>query len=310
MFFFLVVLIFSAVFVQRKYCFVDFNNPQNSITQRANYWKSSFKLIKEKPFRGIGQGNFGIVYPSVKSADANETNYPHNIYLQIGVESGIFALIAFIIFVVYLFKEALVYRNPFVAAGFICAISAFLVQNLFDYSFFVPQTAITWWVLAGAVIGYNSSISDKNKRENGYIYKLIVCFFGVFLLYNLFSQYNYEQNIQKSYCLSKNAKYAQAIEAVKRAVKIFHDNDFSYYFLANLYKNKHKPNFSDLAVKNYQQAIFFSPQYAFYYYDLSKYFLTYGKKQQSEFYLHKAIDCYPGISKQKTGGTVQEKTAL
>ena len=73
-----------------------------SSTGRITLLKDSFISIYENPF-GYGLGNFSIYSDLSKTLEAG--GYPHNFFIEIFVELGIFVLIIALSYFIFLFKE-------------------------------------------------------------------------------------------------------------------------------------------------------------------------------------------------------------
>jgi O-antigen ligase len=73
--------------------------------QRLNYWKAGLKMIENHPVLGVGYFNFAPVYAV---HDPNElwsngkAQLPHNIFIQVATDAGLFGLAIFLV---------LIYRN-------------------------------------------------------------------------------------------------------------------------------------------------------------------------------------------------------
>lgn len=118
-----------------------FNTPLFSIDNRLIYWKQAIANIIAHPFAGFGIGN----YPFYKSA------YCHNSYLQIWVETGILGPIALLGIIFYTLKfnfSATAPPKQKIYEGLWIGALAFLIHNLVDFTFFVPEVSLTWWVIA------------------------------------------------------------------------------------------------------------------------------------------------------------------
>ena len=97
---------------------------------RIRIWSNVFKLIKKRPLLGYGPDNLGLVYE--KSADDNKiADKAHNIYLHIWVSSGIFALIGYILWVIYTIYLGIKNDNPLVVC-LIFGVIAYSIQGLFN----------------------------------------------------------------------------------------------------------------------------------------------------------------------------------
>ena len=113
-------------------------HPVFSTVMRLAYWKDTLEIIRQSPFTGIGLGNFDLL----------QSRYAHNTYLQVWAEMGILGVISILWLVVALFKSA---RNH-QAAGLMAASSIFLIHNLVDFSFFLPEVALIWWIISGLIL--------------------------------------------------------------------------------------------------------------------------------------------------------------
>jgi len=118
---------------------LNWETPIFSIQRRLIYWRQAAADILRHPLRGIGLGNF----PFIRS------QFTHNSYLQIWVESGILGIIGFLGF---LFKSLEPSRinelsKDKLYIGMAVANLSFLVHNLIDFSFFLPEVSLFWWII-------------------------------------------------------------------------------------------------------------------------------------------------------------------
>ena len=138
--------VFSFIIKDRWERFVDFNSPQNSITQRLDYWRTAIRVIKEHPFTGVGPGNFQEVFLKYKVGLSTDTRYAHNIFLHTWSETGILGLIGIFYLIAAFFKKL----NAKPKAKFILLSGlALILHNLIDNSYFIPETGLFWWILLG-----------------------------------------------------------------------------------------------------------------------------------------------------------------
>jgi O-Antigen ligase len=67
---------------------------QSTASVRSEYWRATWQMIQERPWFGVGPGNFGSNYTRFMSETASEEiKDPHNFALEIWATSGIFALL-------------------------------------------------------------------------------------------------------------------------------------------------------------------------------------------------------------------------
>jgi O-antigen ligase len=74
-------------------------NYNTSVGQRLLYWKNSWEVIKQSPWLGTGTGGFKSSYAQVnlhRSPDMPPTANPHNQYIFVAVQLGVFGLLGLI----------------------------------------------------------------------------------------------------------------------------------------------------------------------------------------------------------------------
>lgn len=137
------ILSIFLVFFMRITSGKEHLSPLFSVFMRFNYWHDAIEIIKTHPLLGVGLGNFNLTY----------SRYAHNSFLQFWAEAGFFA-IASLFWLVYIIvtnsinkiknltdnKETLV---------LVTCLAAFIFHNLWDFSFFLPEVSLIWWVILG-----------------------------------------------------------------------------------------------------------------------------------------------------------------
>ncbi len=138
---------------------------EQAISLRSFYIQTSFLIIKEHPFLGIGLGNFVWEIREMLNLLAAWLHQPvHNIYLLIASETGLIGLIAFLFFLFYLFRCGRL-SLPHVggSASHIMLVIAFsfLFIGLFDHFFWtLQQGQIMFWLALGLI----HSLTVKTRR--------------------------------------------------------------------------------------------------------------------------------------------------
>lgn len=92
--------------INERIASIQIDGEDQSINERLRFYKGAVESIKENPILGIGIGNWKI--ESMKYDSKFVTGYrvpfhAHNDFLQVAAESGIFASIFFILFLLYPF---------------------------------------------------------------------------------------------------------------------------------------------------------------------------------------------------------------
>jgi len=129
-------------------------------------WQGAFKMIKTHPFLGMGLGTFMANFQEYVSKSMT-IQYAHNCYLQIWAESGIFALLSFVLFIgSILYKSIKTFKknnSNFILLGFICAFFGFLLQSFFDNQLYSLQLSALFWFMAGVTVALTKQEKEVVK---------------------------------------------------------------------------------------------------------------------------------------------------
>jgi putative inorganic carbon (HCO3(-)) transporter len=141
---------FISIFAMR-------NDSSNSF--RFNVYHSALQMFKDNWLLGIGVGNknFREIYGLYMKTGFDALS-AYNIYLETAVESGVFALIAFLGFIVTMSKKAIQIiltskeheKIIFVSVS-ILAIWAVLFHGLVDTIYFRPQLQFLFWTYVAII---------------------------------------------------------------------------------------------------------------------------------------------------------------
>ena len=127
-----------------------------SATSRIGYWQDTLRIIAARPIFGIGLGNFNLM----------QARYAHNSYLQIWAEMGLVGLASIVWLTTTVFKKAIIgFKKTvgnFQSASLVTAGSIFLMHNFIDFTFFLPEIAVIWWVILGLMAQDNNETTYSN----------------------------------------------------------------------------------------------------------------------------------------------------
>lgn len=145
-------LVLSSASLKARIFSIFAMRADSSNSFRFNVYQSCINMFKDNALLGIGVGNqnFREIYGlyMITGFDALSA---YNIYLEIAVESGIFALISFIGFLILLIKKAFQNINsPYTAAALV-AILGVALHGFVDTVFFRPQLQFIFWVMAAVI---------------------------------------------------------------------------------------------------------------------------------------------------------------
>lgn len=125
---------------------------------RFNVYNSCIEMFKDNWLLGIGVGNqnFREIYGLYMRTGFDALS-AYNIYLEMAVESGIFALIFFLAFIVSIFYKAVEYilkykkLDVIYLAIAIVSLSGMLIHGFVDTVFFRPQIQFLFWIMVAII---------------------------------------------------------------------------------------------------------------------------------------------------------------
>ena len=121
----------------------SFNFNEGSNTERLKNWNQGYEIFTNNFLFGVGIGNYSLeINPTI---EYRSPVYAHNLYLDIGAEMGIFALIIWLLLVgvtmLQLYKISKKSKNAFSRAlsiGLIGSLAWFSVHSFFDTPIYSP----------------------------------------------------------------------------------------------------------------------------------------------------------------------------
>lgn len=161
------------------------NNPETAIfdseheriaSGRGYIWSRTIPLLKDNILLGTGADTFALAFPNDDFVGRYNNGYltsiitkPHNLYLQIGVQTGVLSLIAFLAFyVIYFLSSIKLYfkhsLDSFISqlgAGILVGTLAYMIAGLSNDS--SVTFAPIFWMLMGLGIAVNSIIKKEHN---------------------------------------------------------------------------------------------------------------------------------------------------
>lgn len=157
----------------------------SSTSFRFNVYQSAINMIKDNWLLGIGVGNqnFREIYGLYMRTGFDALS-AYSAFLEIAVESGVFALVAFLAFLGTLLHKAIKFilngkdlKLSAIVAIALTSIVAVMVHGLVDTIFFRPQVQFIFWTMAAFVsveVGINGDKGtlypenyNSSNSENG-----------------------------------------------------------------------------------------------------------------------------------------------
>lgn len=146
---------------------------EKSATSRLTLWKSGLKGIKESPVFGLGLNGFAEKYANLISDPSLDThNFPHNIFLNFWVETGLLGLISFMgLSSLYIYRglkagvtlnwpkerqktkrktltlENIQTQDKLIKLGIALFFIALITQGIIDNPYFKNDLAMVFWLI-------------------------------------------------------------------------------------------------------------------------------------------------------------------
>jgi O-antigen ligase len=124
-------------------------HPWFSVAMRLDYWQDTLAIIREYMLTGVGLGN----------VDLCNCRYSHNAYLQFWAETGILGVAS----LAWLAARVLGQNRGVSVLS--TALIAFLIHNLVEFTFFLPEAVFIWWVIAGLSLDENAGPATKELKR-------------------------------------------------------------------------------------------------------------------------------------------------
>lgn len=153
-------------------------NKSSLASGRGYIWNKTIALLKNYILLGSGADTFTIVYPNNDYVGSYNNGYdnmivtkPHNLYLQIAVQSGVLSLICFVIFYLWYFISSLkLYFTqkidnllPIMGFSIMLGTLGYMISGIATDS--TVAVSPLYWAMMGIGIGINHKIKMKPSHE-------------------------------------------------------------------------------------------------------------------------------------------------
>jgi O-antigen ligase len=243
-----------------------------SVNERLIFFENSAKIFMDSPkniLLGIGPGSFQLVHPKWQTESFTNSEHPHNLFIKIFLELGLFAGLFFLAWLfsilISIFKtliESPTKNKLSLTLG--VSLVGFFIASLVDYNLgFVPV-----YILVFGYLGYLVKDSSGSKFVLNTILKnsLVTILLLLFLCQGLFF---YEVETRRSYppVLLEYVPYKQDVDLLNHDLYVIEYINENY---PNLYTVKYrlfeKTQYLDQKIAFLQQAIELNPYNNFEYF--------------------------------------------
>lgn len=157
-----------------------FENRYSMFSHRGFLWSRTLPLLKNHIFLGAGPDTFVLEFPQNDYLMMRKNGYyynfstkPHNMYLQIGVQTGVLSLLCLLVFYgwyairslrLYCCKNVTTLTEGFGIATFVASIG-YMISGLSNDS--VVVTAPIFWTIIGVGVAANRMVVTLRKQPEG-----------------------------------------------------------------------------------------------------------------------------------------------
>ncbi|CAN5911145.1 hypothetical protein BH23ACT11_BH23ACT11_16360 [soil metagenome] len=144
-----------------------------SSNSRSQYWQVAWKEWKQHPFLGTGAGTFQFTWLEERPGYGG-VKQVHNVYLEQGTETGVFAFLALSGFAVLLVgytaratwrSEPLANRRV-ILSGLTGALVVYLFSSALEWHWYIPASTLILFILAAIAVKL-AARPDWTLEENG-----------------------------------------------------------------------------------------------------------------------------------------------
>lgn len=131
------LIMLLAILILRWNFSAAHQTPLFSLGSKLGYWQETLQTIRQHPLLGSG----------LAARPLDSSLFSHNAYLQIWAQQGLPGLAGLLWFAAGLLR--LISEDKRIPWQLWAAACVFLLHNIFDFTFFLPEVALAWWTIAG-----------------------------------------------------------------------------------------------------------------------------------------------------------------
>ncbi len=285
----------------------NLNDPRHPAYLRLLNWKSALSILIDYPWTGTGLGTFKIIYPQYMLPGANEANFVHNSYLQIGSELGLPGLLAICYAAGVWILRGLTRLTTLgdrdgriLVHGLFLAGLCFCLHNLVDYDLYVPSLGLIGFMLLG--LGGNRGVHTPIPLYIPHLFLISLSLYLFAVNAQLYLTHGYIQQIKESW---EQRDLEKAYETAQKALLYDPKSPLLQEISGMLLLELKRP---EEATQAFQKAIELDPRVPRFHAYLAEAYLLKGDLAGAYVETKRAVELFPlRISYQKK---LEEVTSL
>jgi O-antigen ligase len=175
-----------------------FNTSSPNRVKRIDIWRSTTHMVAEHPWLGVGAGNWKVMIPHYYQPDVNESYYhnwrrPHNDFLWILAEKGIFGLIIYLSFLIFLILKAVrtlrsdsPVNDKLLTILMLAAMAGYMTDASFSFPYERVDLQMMFMLFASVILWKSTSISSSGsevkKQTRGILVASVIVLSGMLLV--------------------------------------------------------------------------------------------------------------------------------
>jgi O-antigen ligase len=138
-----------------------------SFASRLEMWKASIKMVRNKPFVGVGLGAFDAGFYQYRPQGFDtRAGYAHNDYLQMAAEMGILSPLLMIGFLFVLLKKGLKKDVDLGILGCAIGVLSLALHGFVDFNFHIPANMLLLTVYAAFIMQVENTNAKTKEPKN------------------------------------------------------------------------------------------------------------------------------------------------
>ena len=292
----------------------------DSSRQRVLLWEDTLRMVFDRPFVGVGVGNFEVNIARYLSRESLEVKSrmevesdrklmifrAHNEYLETWSETGIVGFLIFMFLIVQILRACSRLIVGYVrgeqdelSVGLTAAVAATLAHAFFSSNFQNPASSVHFWVVVGLIWSVNLSKDGRNRvgllntGGDAFSFGLIAGSGALVLLMILYGSMTWFGSARlmdgRRTFLSK--QYTSAIDQLERAAVLLPPRPFAAHELIG----KSWYNLDDWAraIPAFERSLAYHPHNPGVHYFLGRSLLEQGRNDEAAGPLKRAVELAP-----------------